>query len=125
MRRLVSGQRYGRLTVSYPTRNRNAFGDSYTVCKCDCGNVITVLSGNLKKGHTRSCGCLERDCLKANRQVFEGEQNGFAKLTAENVKEIRRLYKAGLLQREIGELFNVTQSCISTVVRNQCWQHIN
>ena len=28
------------------------------LCKCDCGNFITVLSSSLKREHTRSCGCL-------------------------------------------------------------------
>lgn len=29
------------------------------LCKCDCGNEIKVTSVNLKKGHTKSCGCLK------------------------------------------------------------------
>jgi hypothetical protein len=29
-------------------------------CRCDCGNETVVSAGNLKTGHTRSCGCLYR-----------------------------------------------------------------
>jgi hypothetical protein len=34
------------------------------VCKCDCGKEITVKSGSLKIGHTKSCGCIKRDAAK-------------------------------------------------------------
>jgi hypothetical protein len=27
-------------------------------CICDCGGRVTVQSGNLKNGHTQSCGCI-------------------------------------------------------------------
>lgn len=26
-------------------------------CKCDCGNLCIANSGNLKNGHSKSCGC--------------------------------------------------------------------
>ena len=28
------------------------------VCKCDCGNIKTIMSSKLKSGQTKSCGCL-------------------------------------------------------------------
>lgn len=28
------------------------------VCRCDCGRTTVVISGNLRSGHTKSCGCL-------------------------------------------------------------------
>jgi hypothetical protein len=30
-------------------------------CRCDCGKETTVLTHSLKKGLTRSCGCLRRE----------------------------------------------------------------
>lgn len=30
-------------------------------CKCECGEILTVQSGNLRNGHTQSCGCLQRE----------------------------------------------------------------
>ena len=49
------GKRFGRLTViSDFTKNWK----HYCVCKCDCGNEVTVMADNLKNhGHTQSCGC--------------------------------------------------------------------
>lgn len=50
-REKLEGQRFGMLTVlEYE-------GNNYYKCKCDCGNIKTVLSANLKSGWTTSCGC--------------------------------------------------------------------
>lgn len=31
------------------------------ICKCDCGNEISVYSGRLSSGQTKSCGCLKNE----------------------------------------------------------------
>ena len=56
----VSGVRFGRLVAIEPTDKR-CCGKVYWKCKCDCGNLCVVLSGNLLGGRTRSCGCLRLD----------------------------------------------------------------
>ena len=43
----ITGQKFGYLTVLYPGRKYNRFA---WVCKCDCGNEITVESNNLRTG---------------------------------------------------------------------------
>ena len=43
------------------------------------------------------------------------------KLTEADVAEIRQLYKAGWLQREIADLFGVTQPHISKVLSRTRW----
>ena len=35
-------------------------------CKCVCGNELIVESNNLKSGHTKSCGCLQKTQLRVN-----------------------------------------------------------
>lgn len=32
-------------------------------CKCDCGSIIIVKGIHLKSGHSKSCGCLEKELL--------------------------------------------------------------
>ena len=62
------GKRYGRLTVvvlSHKTR----YGCQW-LCKCDCGNVAVVGGVQLRNGQKRSCGCLEKERLRAfNEQM--------------------------------------------------------
>ena len=52
------GQKYGHLTV-IARAGSDKYGQALWECECDCGNPqhIVVLGGNLRKGHTVSCGC--------------------------------------------------------------------
>ena len=39
------------------------------LCKCDCGNYVTVNSYALRTGHTRSCGCYMQERVReANKK---------------------------------------------------------
>lgn len=54
------GNRYGRLVV-IDEDNGNTNGNA--VCRCDCGNTVTVRKCNLiyPNSSTRSCGCLGKE----------------------------------------------------------------
>lgn len=52
----LTGQRFGRLTVIERTGTATDGQKTY-LCKCDCGNEKVITSGNLRSGHTTSCGC--------------------------------------------------------------------
>lgn len=46
------------------------------ICKCDCGNIISVLGAQLKRSHTKSCGCLKSLILSNNNHNFiHGKSN--------------------------------------------------
>lgn len=53
----LTGQRFGRLVVLCE-HGVTKHGNLVWKCQCDCGNTTTVASGNLRRGHTQSCGCL-------------------------------------------------------------------
>ena len=57
----LTGNRYGKLVVIGFDCNQYYSGKSFRkwLCKCDCGNTISVLGQALKCGHTQSCGCLK------------------------------------------------------------------
>lgn len=53
----LTGQPFGRLTViSFAGTANN--GEATWLCKCSCGNTSTHKSYYLRKGTTKSCGCL-------------------------------------------------------------------
>lgn len=58
---LPIGGKYGRLTVIEPSSI-----SGHSVCHCDCGNIVTVANHSLKTGHSRSCGCLQKEQASIN-----------------------------------------------------------
>lgn len=60
------GQRFGRLVVERPGGIKKGQG-SFWWCRCDCGTVKRVHGGNLRTGHTQSCGCLAQETRKTQR----------------------------------------------------------
>jgi predicted transcriptional regulator len=61
--------------------------------------------------------------MKAHK-IGNGEKNSNAVLTDEAVREIFNLVKEDVLQREIAEIYGVTQSSISNLLHNRAWPHI-
>lgn len=56
----LAGQKFGRLVVLSRAEN-DKFGNAHWLCQCDCGAVHTVRGLDLRSGHSRSCGCLQRE----------------------------------------------------------------
>lgn len=62
MRRVAAdfvGQRFGRLVVTERAPNKG--GSPAWACNCDCGRKVAVRAACLKRGNTKSCGCLTVD----------------------------------------------------------------
>lgn len=67
------GQKFGRLTIIEQAENRRTpkgVPVIYWKCQCDCGNVVEVDGHSLRRGQTRSCGCLKNDM-----QTIHGGRN--------------------------------------------------
>jgi hypothetical protein len=64
----LTGQKFGRLTVTNCEQRIN--GKTKHLCKCDCGNEVYVEKRSLKGGNTSSCGCLHRELLaESNKRL--------------------------------------------------------
>jgi hypothetical protein len=58
----LTNQKFNKLLViKYLGRKNN---HSAYECKCDCGNIIIAISNNLKRNHTKSCGCYNIEKIK-------------------------------------------------------------
>jgi len=72
MRKIIdlTGQKFSRLTViSFaPTKKKM----SHWNVVCDCGTKTVVDGCNLKKGHTKSCGCLQVERIKEHNTTHNG-----------------------------------------------------
>lgn len=56
------GQQCNRLEV-IEFVGTNKYSKSLWLCKCACGNYITILGSQLLNGRTKSCGCLKQEVL--------------------------------------------------------------
>ena len=62
----IKGETYNFLTVLYLVGFKNKRAE--WLCKCNnCGNYVIVNSHNLRTGHTKSCGCLISESLRADK----------------------------------------------------------
>lgn len=52
----ITDEKFGMLTAIMPV-GRDVSGNIQWLCKCECGNKLPVLRGNLCKGNSKSCGC--------------------------------------------------------------------
>ncbi len=60
----ITGQKFNRLTVKEDV-GRSKCGVVLWRCVCDCGNSTISFSTRLRSGHAKSCGCLQREAVKA------------------------------------------------------------
>ena len=76
----LTGQKFGRLTVLdfYGSDKRR---ESIWRCQCECGNITNVLSSNLRKGYTKSCGCLQKEKAGKNTPIKDLSNMLFGQLT--------------------------------------------
>lgn len=54
------GEKFGRLVVD-SCAGRTKTRQLRWLCKCECGGETTTVTYKLKSGHTRSCGCLQKE----------------------------------------------------------------
>ena len=69
----ISGNKYNMLTVvkfSHMVKNR-----SFWVCRCDCGNMVTLQRSAIVNTHLPSrnisCGCLKKEIDKNFSEIFK------------------------------------------------------
>lgn len=81
----LTGKRFGKLTVLKDSNQRQN-NKILWKCKCDCGTITNVATGDLISGHIKSCGCTKSygeeiisQILTENNISFEKQWSGFLK----------------------------------------------
>lgn len=75
----VVGLRFHRLVVVREVEPRGT--QRYVECLCDCGKTKTFHLGNLRKGGTKSCGCLRAERVAAAHRKHGHIRRGVASPT--------------------------------------------
>lgn len=65
----LTGQIYDRLTVI--EKAISIKGKSRWLCQCSCGNIKIINTNDLKRGNTKSCGCLNNELRKDRAKNFK------------------------------------------------------
>lgn len=70
----LSGKEFGRLTVVSISDSRDTSGKPCWLCQCSCGETRVVSGSCLRRGMTKSCGCLmiERTKESNTKHGFKG-----------------------------------------------------
>lgn len=59
----ITGYTFGRLQVMSLDETRTNHRQARWVCCCDCGTILTVKGTSLRSGHSKSCGCLQKEAV--------------------------------------------------------------
>ena len=82
------GNQYGRYTVTSEAPPRG--GRSFWICQCSCGVKREVEHSNLKRGISKSCGCLRIDAARETikgRFVTHGDSSTHLYLTYQGMRK--------------------------------------
>ena len=85
------GTRFGRLVVVDEApiyRQPNGKVRRRFVCKCDCGNEVTIALGGLRNAGTSSCGCLQRETTSKVKSLAVTRGDRYGRLVV--IKEAAR-----------------------------------
>lgn len=93
--------------------------DGLFVCH-HCDNRLCVRPDHLFLGTARDNSA---DMVRKARSVRGTSVNTCA-LSEEQVSEVTRLYRAGVIQAEIAKMFGIQQSTVSSIVRGESWRHL-
>jgi len=107
--RLVYESFYGKIPDGLQINHRDGNKTNNRLSNLECATP----QANMK--HARLLGL-------AN---WKGERNGQAKLTADKVREIRRLDEMGVDRRQIADKFGISRHTVKHVVRRTRWGHID
>lgn len=70
------GKKFNLLTIlDYETREYNGLRQSFAICECDCGEMVTVRMSAVLNGRTQSCGCL-RSKKSRERLINQNKAKG-------------------------------------------------
>ncbi len=120
---------YGQIRINYKRypahrismhiyRNFDLSSDLFICHRCDnppCVNPDHLFPGT----HAENC----KDSVAKGRWVNnQGSRHGMAKIDEDDVLLIRTLRELNWPNRSIGEVFEITQSCVSAITLNRSWR---
>lgn len=114
----LTNKRFGRLVVQYPVKIK---GEPLRWhCKCDCGNEKDIVPNSLKRGLTKSCGCLQKNIVSNN---FSKDLTGqrFGRLIAKDrIRDTKNDITKYTCECDCGNTCVVLHQCLITGATKSC-----
>lgn len=103
----ITNQRFGKLVAIEYVGNRG------WLCRCDCGNTKIATGSNLRKGATKSCGCLHK---------VTARQNGMANALPDGESSFNGLYY-GYIKRAKKKniIFSLDRDSFRELTKQNCY----
>lgn len=83
----MKNKKFGFLIVM-SLEGTNKHHEAMWKCMCRCWNVVVVRGSDLRRGHTKSCGCWDSEAQEKRWQIYR-KVNG----TKINPRYEKRIYK--------------------------------
>jgi hypothetical protein len=106
----LTGRRFGRLVVIKNTNKKTNDKSIIWLCKCDCGKEKEINGSSLRKGSTKSCGCLQKEVAS---------NNGYEDRTLSAFNVLYGNYEHGAKNRNLE--FNLTKEQFGTLTKQICF----
>lgn len=111
----LTGKKFGRLTPQYYIK-----GGKWH-CKCECGNEVDVDTRNLSSGHTKSCGCLNKDINSTKNTInMIGFENDGIKVLERDGSTSRGNARWKCLCKHCGRIFTTEGRHLREGIINSC-----
>lgn len=65
----ITGEKFGKLTITGINIERSLSKRKYWNCICECGGTTVAESTHIRRGKIRSCGCLRKVCHTATHRM--------------------------------------------------------
>lgn len=87
----VDGMKFGKLTILESIWSK----EPMVKCLCDCGNIVVLNRNSVITGHTRSCGCLQKETMTKIR--FQDDSGFVSDFGNEIIRPYKRNKRGTLL----------------------------
>ena len=104
------GKKFGRLTVTERSYPNTKLGDAMWLCKCECGKERIVVGNSLRRGLTKSCGCLNVEVASKSNKLKSG---------LSNMRIVMSYYKRNAKKK--GLKFELTEKQFTELTKQECY----
>jgi len=110
----LTGAKFGRWAVQRRDPKLRATKAAYWFCLCNCGTLKSICGSALRKGSSKSCGCLASELTSVRTKELFSLPRGVAAFN-----DLFHRYKRQAKQREYE--FNLTKEHFKMLVTSDCY----